>query len=579
MPSPRRTVLRLLAALAVGVVLLTVWVGYRAWTVQQALADTVASAREVRSAAGERDLDALPGLVDELERDSGVAVDRTDSVAWRLLGVLPYVGDDADAVSLVSQVVHGLAGSGLEAGVEAASHIDGLTPRQGRIDLDAVAALEGPAGEAATATAAASARLAEVETQDLLGALRDGFEDLDAQLADAADVLAAAHTATELLPGLLGAEGSKTYLAVFQNNAEARSTGGLPGSVVQLSADDGEIGLVRQVPGQSFGRRATPVLPLTDGERTLYGNFLGTFFLDAGFTPDFARAAELWSARWQERFPGPVDGVVSLDTVALSYVVGSLTAPLVVDGVQIDQDTLVEELLHRTYLRLRDPDAQDAFFGRVSSAVFDRVRSGDLDPETFLSALTRATSEGRLHFASAEDEVADALAGSSLSGPTIDGDEPSVLVTFDDKGADKMTYFLRARTRLEARYCLDGRQAFELVLRLSSTAPQDAAQLPDYVTGRGSSANAPGELAVTVRVYTPAGGTLGDARLGGQTIEAEAQVLGERTVSSTAVRLAPGEVADLSWRLLGAPGVTTGTDLWVTPTLDSGAQDHVAPAC
>lgn len=582
MPSPRRTVLRLLAGLALGLLVLAFWVGYRAWTVSEALTDTVASARDVRAAAGARDLEALPGLLDRLEAHSGTAVDRTGGWTWRLVGVLPLVGDDADAVSLVSEVVHDLAGSGLQAGVEAASGIDGLTPRDGRIDLDAVRALEAPTGEAAEATARAADRLATVETEDLVGPLRSRFEDLDDELADGADALAAAHTATRLLPGLLGGEGERHFLAVFQNNAEARSTGGLPGSVVELVTDDGEISLARQVPGQSFGRRATPVLPLTEGERTLYGDFLGTFFLDAGFTPDFDRAAELWSARWQERFPGPVDGVLSLDTVALSYLVGALSSPVEVDGVQLTEDTLVDELLHRTYLRLQDPAAQDRFFGQVSAAVFDRVRSGDLDPETLLSALSRATAEGRLQFSSTDAQVQDELAGTRLAGPSLDGgegDAPSVVVTFDDKGADKMTYFLRATTRLQPRYCVDGRQAFELVLRLSSVAPPDAADLPDYVTGRGSSVNEPGQLAVTVRVYLPEGGTLGEVQVGGQPLDADAQQLGGRTVSSTSVRLDPGGVTDLSWRMLGAPGETAAHDLWVTPTLGSKALGAVAPAC
>ncbi len=110
---------------------------------------------------------------------------------------------------------------------------------------------------------------------------------------------------SQVLPGFLGGDGPRNYLLVFQNNAEIRATGGIPGSWAELHADDGKLEIVRQGTGGEFGRRDTPVLPLSDGELAVYSDLLGVYFQDATFTPDFPRAAQLMSARWQEKYERP----------------------------------------------------------------------------------------------------------------------------------------------------------------------------------------------------------------------------------------------------------------------------------
>lgn len=580
--SRRRRVLLVVAAVIAAGVVATAWTAYRAWTVQAALLDTVDAAERVRVAATSRDTDALPALVDELERVGGEADDRTHGPTWRLLGLLPYVGDDADAVAVVSRVVHDLSGGGLEAAVEAADGLGDLRPRDGRIDISALEQIAGPTSQAATSLTSAADRLAEVDTSRLVAPLRTPFRDLAGEIDEADRALSAADTALEVLPDLLGDDGERNYLLVFQNNAEVRATGGLPGSVALVSADDGALTLERQVAGNSFGRRETPVLPLTPGELNLYGVQFGTFFLNAGFSPDFSRASELWTARWQERFSGDVDGVLSLDTVALSYVVAALDQPVEVDGVVLDESSVVDELLHRTYLRLEEPAAQDRFFSAVSAAVFDRVRSGAFDVEDLFTGLARATREGRMLFAAQgrNSDLTAPLEGTRITGPDLASPlEPQFIVTFDDKGADKMTYFLRARTRLLPRYCVDGRQAFEMSMRLQSTAPADAASLPSYVTGPGSSNNEPGQVGVTVNVYAPPSAQIGDVRQSEEPVPTATQELQGYTVSSVDVRLDPGQVVDLSWRALGAPGERAAHELWVTPTLGSGELGTVPSAC
>ena len=51
---------------------------------------------------------------------------------------------------------------------------------------------------------------------------------------------------------MLGADGTRSYLVVFQNSAEWRSLGGVVGAVAQIDADDGRLALGAQASSTDF---------------------------------------------------------------------------------------------------------------------------------------------------------------------------------------------------------------------------------------------------------------------------------------------------------------------------------------
>ena len=119
--------------------------------------------------------------------------------------------------------------------------------------------------------------------------------------------------------------------------------------------------LTRHGTAADFPTTSDPVLPLSAGERAAYHEQLGTYWQDAGFTPDFPRAAQLWTAHWHQRFPRiPIRGVIALDPVALSYLLTG-TGPVQVGSTELTSDNAVQELLNTPYLTLA-PRAQDVFF-------------------------------------------------------------------------------------------------------------------------------------------------------------------------------------------------------------------------
>jgi len=558
----------LLAAVLVLLLLLAGWYAYLAYKVADDLNAAVDDAEDARAALTAGETERATALLDDVAERSRSAADRTSGLSWSAATVLPLVGDDASGVRTASQVVADLADSGLAEIIEAADSVDALAPQDGRVDLDLVADLQAPLAEAADALAEADAKLAEEDSSGFLGRLRTQYDELAAAISDAAGILDTASTAADVMPVMLGADEPRSYLLVFQNNAEARASGGLPGSAAVLTADEGRLSLERQFAGAAFGARDEPILPLTSAELQLYGPLLGTDFRDANFTPDFARAAELWSARWEEEFPADtLDGVATLDTVALSYLMRGMD-PLEVQGVTLTADNVVEELLAEVYERFEQPALQDAFFQEVATTVFTEAVGGGVAPRELLPALRDAADEGRALVTVDDPVVLERLGDAQILGPDLEGerDADTYFVAVNATTSGKLTYYLRFRSRLNTTYCSDGRQASTLNVSLESQVPEDAASLPEYVLGPIQKGYEPGEQSVKLRLFTPHGGQIGQGMRDGAPTDVRYQQQGDRVVAEVVIALKPGESVEYAFRTV-APGRDTA-GVWTTPTID-----------
>ena len=368
---------------------------------------------------------------------------------------------------------------------------------------------------------------------------------------------------------------------MFQNNAEIRATGGLPGSWAELSADDGTVKIVRQGTGSEFRYRSTPILPLTAAEQAVYSDVFGAFYLDANFTPDFPRAAELMRAHWEEKYDEPLDGVITLDPVTLSYLLDG-TGPVRAGRTRLTEDNAVQALLNDPYVQL-EQDEQDAFFATAARAIFDAATQDLRSPVAFTRALVKSADEDRFRVAPFVDSDAETLGDSEVLGrvPDDDGRSPHVLVTLNDGTGGKMSYYLRYRTEVEARGCQDGRQTLLGSMNLNQTITEaEAKKLPFSVNGGGQFGVEPGQQWVFVRLYSPTGGTVSDINIDGQKIVAEPVELdGRSVVTVIPVITGPDDVL-LTWQMTTGPDQTQGGTVDVTPGVVSGDKDFsFASAC
>lgn len=569
MPRPRRLG-TVLAFVLVVLVAAAAWVGWTAYQVNRSLNAVVDDAEMVQTAVEDADADRARAALADLQEHSRQAADRTSGITWRALGALPVIGDDADGIALASDVVAGLGADGVDPLIAVSDDLDSIVPRDARVDLAALQRLQQPVASADAAFTDARTRLSGAEPDGFVDRLAVEFRELRAKVSEAEAAMSAAATALEVMPAMLGSDGPRDYLLVMQNNAEIRSTGGLPGAISVVSAQDGRVELTRQVAGNELGRRDEPVLPLTAEEEELFSSNLGLYVLDANLTPDWPRASELIRARWVETQPEDPAGVLSIDPVALSYLL-EVTGPVEVDGVELTAENAVDELLHRVYVRIPEPPAQDAFFRAAAKAVFDRVSAGVDQPQDMLSALARSAREGRLLVHSFDEDQQSSLAGTAVAGelPTEAGSSPQVGVYLDDTSVGKMSYFLRHKVRAAATSCSGGWQRVEGVLRLESVADADTvADLPAYVTGGGGYGAPVGSQLVVGYLYGPVGGSIDEVRFNGRPVEADDLTHEGRPVARVIAELEPGEITNVEWRMTAPEGQDGAIEMRTTPSIE-----------
>lgn len=577
--SRRRLVLLVLGGLGLVLVVLAALVGWRAMQVNDALQQAVEDADTLQVSLESGDQATIDSSLAALQDSSGEAADLTGGALWSVATVVPVVGDDARGVRTAARVVSDLSTDGIGPLAETATQLDQLLPKDGRVDVGAVTALQEPVRTAAAALEQAEAELAEEDSSGFIGRFKAKYRELTSLVSDAERAMDSAEVTVGLLPDLLGQDGSRDYLLVFQNNAEIRATGGLPGAMSVLSVDDGAVSLGRQDSAANFGERATPVLPLSKDEEEVFTEKLGTFMLDANFTPDWPRAAELIRARWEEVHPEDLDGVLTLDTVAVSYLL-AVTGPVEVGPYTLTADNAVDTLLNQAYVDIPVPE-QDAFFALVAKTVFDRISSGEVGaPRELLRALVRAGDEGRVGVNLTDAAEQEQIAERRVAGATTDSDGVAhgADVTLLDGTGSKMSYYLDYRTRAAVTSCAGEVARVQVATTLVSEPPADPAALPAYITGGANVSTAPGEQLVQVRLLTPSDARIRSFTIRGEKYGPRQEFLDDRQVSTAYLLLEPGKPADVVWTM-DVPSTGATIPVRVTPGIEPRDYSTTLNAC
>lgn len=570
--------------LAAVVVLLAVG-GYAAWRALQVkddLGGAVDAASELRSALQSGDDREADEALASLRAHAAAAEDGTSGPTWSALSHLPFVGDDAHAVRVVSSVAVDLAGDGVAPLADAgALDLEGFAPKNGRIDLSRIDKLSTPIATSAEAFAVAEKRLAAVDADGLVGPLASKWKQALRDVGDAVDGLAAGRVTADVLPAMLGADGPRKQLLVFQTNAEPRAPGGMPGSLATIDVTNGHLELARQRSASSFGELATPVLPITKEEEARFGPQLGTFVMDAAFTPHFPREAELIAARWTREYDEKLDGVVAIDPVALGYLMEA-TGPIKVGNVELSSKNVAAELLHNAYVRTPDPKLQDLWFEAVAGSVFKRISDGPVDGEKLVRGLVRGVDEGRIYVTSFHADEQAALAGTKVAGevPSAAEAAPQAGVYLNDSSSGKMGWFLDYDVTVKSSCDGDKRRGLVATMDISSNL-KPGTKLPESVTGPGIFGTAKGDNLVSVELFGPQEGTLGRIKFDGENQPAvEFSTYRNHPTTSVAVFLEPGARHQITWTMnTDSAGSDRPVVVRVSAGVHPGDKSVIAPAC
>jgi hypothetical protein len=472
-----------------GVLLLAgLWLAVTALMARSQLNQVRAEVHTLRAEITASDWTAARATATELANHAQRAHQLTSGPVWAVAAALPSGGEPLRTIRGITASVDTLGRDVLPQVVGATQRLDPRTLRRtdGSIDLSRIAAV-GPAIDAASATVAQTTKtISELPRHTWLSSVDSAQVDALSQITALDDALTSAHLAVQILPTMLGHDGPKRYFLAFQNEAEARGTGGLPGAFAIVEANHGKLRFARMENDTTLSGIAATVdfgpdyHQLYDGAGTtnLYGN--------GNLSPHFPYAAQIWASMWQKYSGERVDGVIAVDPTALSYllaVTGPATLP---DKSQVSAANAVALTQSTSYARFSGQSAASnaqrrAYLLGIASAASKKIIDAHGEPKALVRAVAKAASERRLLVWSADPGVQADLARTSIAGIIPTTEAPYVGLSIVNDGGNKLDYYLDRSLTWRRTGCGSTRQT-TVTITLTNNAP--ASGLSPYVTGR-----------------------------------------------------------------------------------------------
>ncbi|WP_427129478.1 DUF4012 domain-containing protein [Pseudarthrobacter sp. S9] len=532
------------------------WLGMKASNIKDELEATAQLIPLLKQdIASDNPQDAVK-TVDQIRAHTAAAKEASGDPLWTLASAIPVLGANFSAVSEVARSADDVATLGLAPLVKVFDSLnwDSLLPSSVGSSLQPIQEAAPSVASAAHAVRVSAERLESIDAGGLFPQVAEPLTRAREQLRAVTGALDASANASQLAPGMLGADGPRNYLLMIQNNAEARASGGIPGALAVLTLDKGKLTLGAQSNAGDVGIRS-PALPVDPEQQQIYSSRLGTYMQDVNLTPDFPTAASTAQTMWEKKTGQHVDGVISMDPVALGYVLDAtgpvkITSPELVAiaggglPTELSGKNLVQTLLSDVYAKIAQPHLQDAYFAGVAKEIFGALSSGKGNAKGLIEGITRGTAEGRvLVWSGAADEQA-VIAQYPLSGSIAGSSVPPAQfgVYFNDGTGAKMDYYVKRTVQLVEECATNGYGQVKVRVTSTNTAPADAAtSLPEYVTGGGSFGVPAGMVQTNVIAYGPVQGNVETAMVDGQKTDFAAHRHSGRPVGSVTVTLAPGQ--------------------------------------
>lgn len=450
---------------------------------------------------------------------------------------LPVLGRQLRAMAGLA----GAAGEAADAGSRAAAELQRILdapPTTGRERLQLLARL----GSTVKALEGDLADLDLGPSDALVGSLEQARSEVEASLQEAESAMADAGAAIGAVDRLL--RGPSRYLLLAANNAEMRAGAGTFLSVGILRAEGGDLELsdLQRVSAITVPDPPPPV----EGDLAARWGWtnLNREWRNLGMSPRFDANAALASRMWAASTGEEVDGVISLDVLALAAILEA-TGPVELDRRSIDAEAAVPFLLNAQYDGLDDDQDQAERrerLGELAGVVVQRVQGGDFDVERLATGLMSSVDRRHLMAWSGDRAVQEGWRAAGASGEIIDR---SLMVSVLNRAGNKLDWFLRIDNDVVVREEAEGR-LMEVRVRLQNRASGNE---PRYVLGPDRRVGVEvdvGEYLGMVAVTMPFGTGLIDVEGGTVSVQGPD---GPAEVAAVEVRVPRGETTTLTFRL------------------------------
>jgi hypothetical protein len=585
--SARRRLRRV--AQAAGLLLLVViafgcWLGYEAVHARSNLEEARSSAQQAKEALLKGTSEDATQWANDAHSHAQTARNSTHSLPWNAVSVVPWLGEPFKSAQQLADVVLGLTSEVLKPSAEVAAAISPDRLLKGdRVDVQMLRDSTPKLDEISAAATRLDADAIAIPDPSYLSAIRDARVELQAQTSEISKLLQNTALAGRLLPSMMGADGPRSYFMGFQTNAEARGTGGLLGGFGILRFDNGTPSVDTLGANSELNKPFAPI-DLGPEYNAQYGfQNPTTDFRNSNLSSHFPYTAEIWKSLWLQQSGSDVDGVIAIDPVALSYVLGAVGSVTMPDGEMITKDNVVELTESTVYNRFpTDQPARKQYLQDVASEVVKKMTGHVDSPRELLDALGKAVSEGRIAVWSSSPDDQRLLEQTALAHVVPDDPAPYSGVVINNLAGNKLDYYLKRQIEYSADACDGGTRKSTVTIRLTNTAPKEP--LPDYVAGSSwlptaLPINIPsGTNVSSVLLLATTNTTLQSAIVDGRRRPVFTSTERGHPIFEVQVAIPPGVTAELRF-LLTEPAVPGAPRVPIQPLLDNVTPKVSVPEC
>ncbi len=529
------------------------WLGFRAYQLRDAARDVRVSVQQVNDHVRASQFSAARGALADASTGAERASKAVHDPLWEAAGHLPLVGHTFTVATGMSDAMLTLTQQVLPGITQAAEVVDPHKTVHGTtVSLGPFRRMAGPLTLSANSMAQVLGRV-EALPSDARWPVGPARTKLLNQLRPFSETVSAVAVGARVLPTMLGGDRPKHYFVGVQNSAEMRGTGGLFGAFGIFGAANGKVTLDRTGVNDELKNVEQPVIDLgadyTDRYRRLAADRV---WVNANLSPDFPSVGRTVQALWEKTESQPIDGVLAVDPVGLSYLLeatGPVTMP---DRTTITAANAVERTLSDFYRRFQGPTQapRNEYMKETMRQAFNLTERGKANPATLLERLGRAVQEGHLQVYAKDARIQAELARTRVVGALPKDAKGFLQVVTQNTAGDKLDYYVRREInylgRLTGRAVDVGRgpepeEEGVITIVLRNNAPRSG--LPDYVSVRNDlpkgTPHIVGQDKLWVSVYIGSGGQLAGATVDGKARRMTSEVEQGLSVFSTEVTVDP----------------------------------------
>lgn len=367
----------------------------------------------------------------------------------------------------------------------------------------------------------------------------------------------------------------RQYMFMAQNLAEGRSMGGFVGSMSIVTVQDGVLRL------GDFGKiydfipaSGIPAsVSITDEEHALFLDYM-TNNWDANYTPDFSRAAEIWTAAYEELQSTSVDGVFSMTPTIIQKILASFETNITLsDGTYLDASNTMKTLSHDLYYKYLGDDTSegndicDALFSETANSAMDILVSNFSfsNIQKYMDIFNDSIEEGTF-CVWMKDEIEESyIISAGIDGNLNNGNTDNVTgLYWNYYAANKMGWFMDLNTSIsEGTKNSDGTYSYTVTATITNIfTDEDYNGAGNYILGLYN-----GNLEGLLHLFAPNGGTISDITTDNGVAFSEGSYKGLQVFYNTDVVIAPQTSMTITYKVTTATGVTDPLRLRSTPTL------------